>query len=473
MLSFRNLLIFSVVAAFLALLFAGPRLGGVPRPGDLDPAGHTDIASEDPAPADSADVATDDPAPAAPADFITADSEVSPPIDVPTAGTALVPPAPDATESPGEARTYTRYLPHVLSSQSLGRTRVAWFGGKTPHNVILFVGDGMGTGHLAAAGAYRNGRPGRLVFERFPHHARVTTTNLSGAVTDSAAAATAMATCVKTLNGVISVALPGDGQPLPTVLEAFQSLGKRTGLVTTSTLTDATPAAFGAHAVDRGDDAGIADHYLSKTRPHVLLGGGSPALAPQAAAAAGYTVVQDLAGLLAVDPAAERVAGLFGDGPMPSAEDGLGALPSLADMTRAALAALEPHPNGFFLLVEEEGTDTFAHLNDLRRTVRAVLELDDAVEVARAWAERRRDTLVVVTADHETGGLTDVRDKGAGRLPAARWTTPNHTDRRVPIFAAGPTAERVVGSLDNTGLAPLLLETPLMPRCGAGSMPSP
>lgn len=360
---------------------------------------------------------------------------------------------------------FARYLPVALSNQPSGRAGIARVD-SSPANVILFIGDGMGASHVAAARAFRYGDHGRLAFESFPHRATMVTTNIYGEVTDSAAAGTAMATCTKVANGVISKASPTSGESLPTALEAFGNLHKSTGLVTTSTLTDATPAAFGAHQADRSYDEAIATDYLFRSRPHVLLGGGSPGLSPQRAAGAGYRVVRSRATLAALDPAgADPVAGLFGDGPLPSAADGLGDLPSLAEMTREALAILDRGPNGFFLLVEEEGTDTFAHTNDLGRTVRATLELADAVQVARGWAETHRDTLILVTADHETGGLTAVQSKGPGKLPGARWTTVDHTDLPVPVYAVGPGAAQVVGSLDNTDLSAILLPPGALPHC--------
>ncbi len=140
-------------------------------------------------------------------------------------------------------------------------------------NVILFIGDGMGFAQVEAAGMFATGRPGTLSFETFPFRGSVRTGNAVGEVTDSAAAATAMATGVKVGNGVISMALPGNGAPLETALERFKASGKSTGLVTTTIITHATPAAFGAHEPSRNNYSGIADDYLNDSRPNVLLGG--------------------------------------------------------------------------------------------------------------------------------------------------------------------------------------------------------
>ena len=125
-------------------------------------------------------------------------------------------------------------------------------GGGGPHNVILFIGDGMGFEQVKAAGIYAHGTSGTLSFESLPYQGEVTTTSADNPVTDSAAAATAMATGFKVNNRVISVAIPGDGRDLETVLERLRDQGKSTGLVTIAYVTHATPAAFGAHESDRG-----------------------------------------------------------------------------------------------------------------------------------------------------------------------------------------------------------------------------
>ena len=144
---------------------------------------------------------------------------------------------------------------------------------KRPTNVILFIGDGMGPEQVKAASHYAGGP---LSFERLPYHGRAMTWPASNPldVTDSAAAATAMATGMKVSNGVLSVAIPGDGRPLPTILEQFKQMGRSTGLVTTTYITHATPAAFAAHVASRDKHDLIAQDYLQRTRPDVMLGGG-------------------------------------------------------------------------------------------------------------------------------------------------------------------------------------------------------
>lgn len=332
-------------------------------------------------------------------------------------------------------------------------------------NVILFIGDGMGTEHVAAARCFK-GAP--LGFEDFPHAALVDTDSLDG-LTDSAAAATAIATGTR-----VSTWTYGErvSSPLPTILEYFRANGRRTGLVTTDYLTSATPAAFATHAYDRGDTAQIAADYLRLRQPNVLLGGGGYDLDPESAGEAGYDVVTNAAELAEVDPAATTfLSGQFGAGQMAYETDGIGDQPHLRDMTAAALAVLEQEPAGFFLMVEGANVDHASHAWNLVRLVPEMLELDAAVQVAADWASNRTDTLIVVTADHETGGLTVTADNGTGILPDVEWTDTWHTQTPVGCWAWGPGSERVAGFMANTntfrvlrdsaGLQPFFLRPPL------------
>lgn len=324
-------------------------------------------------------------------------------------------------------------------------------------NVILFIGDGMGFEQVKAAGMFATGRPGTLSFESFPFFGSMHTGNAGGEVTDSAAASTAMATGIKVGNGVISMALPGNGAPLETALERFQASGKSTGLVTTTIITHATPAAFGAHEPSRHNFSGIAGDYLNDSRPNVLLGG-AEYLTADAAVAAGYTVVVDRDGLQALDPEVEnRVSGQFGSGDMPYEADGLGGLPTLSEMTLAALRILENDPDGFFLMVEGGRIDHACHSHDIGRAIGETIEFSRAVEIAAEWSDDHPDTVLVVTADHETGGMRVLANNGAGNLPSVAWGTTGHTSVPVPVFARGVDPASVPEPMENTDIFDLLM----------------
>lgn len=322
-------------------------------------------------------------------------------------------------------------------------------GAATIRNVILCVGDGMGPGQVAAARCYAGTN---LVFESFPYQSNVSTLSAGGGVTDSAAAATALATGRKVYNGVVSLAMPGGGEELETALERFSRLGKSTGLVTTSYLTDATPACFGAHISSRWNWAAIADDYLARSRPNVLFGGGGCGLSEAAARAAGYLVVTNAETLAALrEGEVSHAAGLFGVGALPFECDGLGDRPTLTQMATAALDLLSRDPDGFFLMAEGGLIDIACHGSDLYRCVTETLAFNEMVRAVAAWAEGREDTLVLVAADHETGGLSVLADNGAGVLPTVAWrSVGGHSATPVTVCGQGVNAELAGGIWDNT-----------------------
>lgn len=321
-----------------------------------------------------------------------------------------------------------------------------------PRNVILFIGDGMGSEQVKAATLYK-GDP--LSFEGLPYQGMVTTYSANAAITDSAAAATAIATGVKVNNGVISLAIPGDGSKLETLLELYQKRGKKTGLLTTAYLTHATPAAFGAHETNRGYYSDIGTDYRNQSRPNILFGGGGNGLEAAATASSGYAVALSTADFGSLDPTAEHLAGLFGTGYMPYEAAYLSLretypYPRLNEMVAKALDALEEHPEGFFLMVEAARIDHACHSNLLVESVHETLELGNAVQVALDWMSTRTDTLLLVTADHETGGLSVTADNGANEYPDATFSSIWHTSADVPVYATGPNADLVTGVMDNT-----------------------
>ena len=326
----------------------------------------------------------------------------------------------------------------------------------TANNVILFIGDGMGFEQVKAAGMVASGESGTLSFESFPHNGSISTNDAEGRTTDSAAAATAMATGVKVRNGVIAMEIRGSGRPLETILEHYKAAGKRTGLVTTAFLAHATPAAFAAHTPRRDDYDNIVSDYLHKSRPNILFGGGKY-ISGDVARRAGYTVVVDRAGLMALDKKKETmVAGFFGEEHMPFASDGPGPLPRLSEMTQVALRILGDPPGGFFLMVEGGRIDPACHANDISRAVSETIEFSNAVAEAIQWSKGRTDTLIVVTADHETGGLRVLKNNGAGVVPTVSWGSAGHTSLNVPVYAWGPNGDSISGTHENTHIFTVL-----------------
>lgn len=350
-----------------------------------------------------------------------------------------------------------------------------------PRNVILLIGDGMGPEQVKAASLFAHGADGKLFMQSLPKQATVATHPAAGpsVITDSAAAATAMATGRKVDGNVLSVALPGDGKPLKTALEYAQEAGQRTGLVTTTTVTNATPAAFTSHVSHRSQVAQIAE-MIYQIRPNVLLGGGGAGQDPESARKAGYVTVTDRAGMASLDPASSPyVCGMFGRADLPyeslyakGATRAYDTLPHLSEMAASALKLLEGSESGFFLMIEGGIIDHAGHANDLEASIMETLEFDRSVKVVMDWARGRDDTLVLVTADHETGGLTVVDSPGKGSLPTVTWSTKNHTGIRVPAFAWGTGSTQVTGDLDNTDIFAIITGKPKPSPRSATTLPA-
>lgn len=334
-----------------------------------------------------------------------------------------------------------------------------------PRNIVFLIGDGMGFEEVRAARLYSVGVSGTLFFETFPYKSQVTTFSANNNVTDSAAAATAIATGRKVDNGVISV--DSNGQALETILEHCKDNGKSTGLISTTYITHATPAAFGAHTANRNSYGVIAGDYLELTRPNILLGGGGNGMTPVSAQAAGYTVVTDYNAMLAPETVqSTMVSGQFGESHLPyeydyeiGADLGYDSYPHLSEMTEFALAVLNHDPDGFFLMVEGGRIDHAGHENNIARNIYETLEFNNAVQIVYDWAQLHPDTLILVTADHETGGLEVTGDNGQGSFPTVFWRTTGHTGVSVPIYAWGVNAEMVSGTLDNTDLYSIAIST--------------
>lgn len=322
-----------------------------------------------------------------------------------------------------------------------------------PKNVIICVGDGMGFEAVKAASYYASGEIGTLSFEQFPYIAEIATHAANTPMTDSAAAATAIATGHKVNNGVISMEIPGSGTPLKTLLEISQDLNKRTGLVSTTYITHATPAAFGAHNAQRNNLGEIAHDYLHATRPNVIFGGGGNGLTEERAEIAGYTVVSNREELLNLNTETETlVSGQFGESNIPYMYDGRDNLPHLTEMASVCLDILFQQPEGFFLLLEGGRIDHAGHSNDIDRQLLETIEFSDAIQTVYDRVSDTDDTIILVTADHETGGLRVHENNGQGKVPVISWSTGGHTVSNVPLYGWGRNAEHVEGVMNNTDL---------------------
>ena len=298
-------------------------------------------------------------------------------------------------------------------------------------NVIFLVSDGMSLGTLTLAERYRRRHEGRgthwldLYARPDVRRALVDTASASSVVTDSAAASSAWGGGAKVDNG--SINFTPDGRPRTPILHLARAAGLGTGLVSTATITHATPAGFAAQVARRADEQIIAAQYLA-AGIDVLLGGGAQFFDPARRtdqrdlaadyARAGYQVVRDQAALRGA-PADSRLLGLFADGHLPHTLDHradaalAAAVPNLAEMARVALARLARQPRGFVLQIEGARIDHAAHANDIGGLLFDQLAFDDAVGAALEFAAGRHDTLVLVTTDHGNAnpGLNGVGER--------------------------------------------------------------
>ncbi len=317
-------------------------------------------------------------------------------------------------------------------------------------NIILLIGDGMGPGQLTAA-EIENGDD-QLALMGLPYMSMVSTNSYSYYVTDSAASATALATGFKTKNGVISIG--PNGETLISVVEVAEENELSTGIVSNTRVTHATPAAFMSHVNNRNQESLIAEQVLS-SGVDVILGGGSSYFASLDPQGAGYTVVETIGELMDIESG--KVLGLFSlDYMSYEHERDPDIEPSLAEMTRKSIELLSSDPEGFFLMIEGGRIDHASHDNDFETTISEVCAFDLAVLEALEFASMRNDTLVIVTADHETGGLL-ITGGYLGGTPSYSWISDDHTGSMVPVFAYGPMAEAILGFTDNTDIGIFLI----------------
>ena len=335
---------------------------------------------------------------------------------------------------------------------------IAW-GGTWDHHaaesargLILVVGDGMGVGQHTLAYYFGEDYPPA----DFEHVGLMATHPAERVqVTESGAAASAMATGHKTNRAVLG--LDARGQRVETVLELAEARGLVTGLVTTAAITDATPAAFAAHVSDRSEHREIA-RQMTSAGIEILLGGGREHFSTTkdgddllaSLTERGVQIIFDLDGQLDAD---RPVLGLFGDGELPVPPK---RKPTLEAMARLALDRLKGHPQGFFLMIEDEGTDTYSHRNDTKAVMAVLGDLMSTVRLLLDFQAQNPEVLLVFLGDHDTGGLR-LQEKGA-RPGKLKWSTRGHTGNFVPVFSTGPGSAAFGGVLDNAEVGRRLMD---------------
>lgn len=318
-----------------------------------------------------------------------------------------------------------------------------------PKNIIFMIGDGMGISQVFA-GMTANGN--KLFLENFKHIGFSKTQSASDYITDSAAGGTALSCGEKSYNGAIGVNL--DTLPIENFREYSERIGKATGVISTSAITHATPASYIAHQPMRTMYEEIAEDFL-KTNIDVFIGGGYKHFAERqdgqnlldSLESKGYNVQADINEIEKVKSG--KLAGL-------TAYEHNDRLSFRKDMllkaTKAALNILDNHKDGFFLMVEGSQIDWGGHQNNTFYVVEEMLDFDRTIGVALEFAARNKNTLIIVTSDHETGGFSILDgNMKTGKVKGA-FSSGDHTGVAVPVFAFGPGAENFVGFMENNSI---------------------
>lgn len=332
--------------------------------------------------------------------------------------------------------------------------------GTRPRNVVLMIGDGMGLTQITAA-LYANDN--EIAFERMPVVGLHKSYSSDDLITDSAAGATAFACGEKTYNGAIAVR--PDHSPCTTLLERAEAAGMPTGLVATSTIVHATPAAFYAHVDSRRDYPEIAAQ-LATSGVDFWVGGGQQFFARRddgrdvvaEMTAAGRTVesyFERATAEMSPDPTRPYAYLTADEDPLP-ASGGRDYLTRATELALDYLSDRDTADAGFFLMVEGSQIDWGGHANDSEYIISETREFADVVGDVLDFAQRDGETLVVVTADHETGGYAINKGSELGRIEGA-FTSDYHTADLIPVFAAGPGAELFGGIYENTAIHDKLL----------------
>ena len=337
---------------------------------------------------------------------------------------------------------------------------------KPVQNLIFMIGDGMGLSQVSMLSIENDYR--QTAFDRAQNVALLVTRSANNRVTDSAAAGTALATGHKTNNGMIG--MRPDSTPVASLIERASQLGRPTGVVVTCLLQHATPAAFYAHVPSRRSYQRISDQ-LAESGLTLALGGGrsyaarseeGPMTGLERLQERGYAVLERPSQLDTI--ARTPVMGFFAEGHLPSMLQGRGDF--LPRATRTALRLLEGEADslgtGFVLMVEGSQIDMEVHANRADGVLAEMQDFERAVAAAVEFTRCHPGTLLVVTADHETGGLfipsSDSDFEQAEKGIDLRFGTEGHTAAFVPVFLYGTGAERINGVMENTELSARLME---------------
>lgn len=320
--------------------------------------------------------------------------------------------------------------------------------GKKVKNVILMIGDGMSLMHVYTAWAANRGK---LWLENAQATGLSKTWAVKKLVTDSGSGGTSLATGVKTVYHAVGV--DPEGKPLTSLVDVAKELGKDAGMAVTCRLWDATPCDFCCHNIDRDKEEELVGDYPTSGVDFVF-GGGAQKFTNRKDGRdifkelqkKGYHVSRTLDDFFAYDKNSRIFAVPYDkDTPLPDERGDL-----LARASMKGISLMNQNKNGFFMMIEGSQLDDYGHFNQLDLLMKETLDFDKTIGEVMKWAAKDGETLVVVTADHETGGLTLVNgNKDEGRVECC-FSTKDHSGAMVPVYAFGPGAENFTGIFENT-----------------------
>lgn len=316
-----------------------------------------------------------------------------------------------------------------------------------PRNVIVMIGDGMGPNDLILTEKYSTGiYPFGLIMNLIPNTGWATTHSADSAITDSAASATALATGVKTNNGMIGMA--PDGTVLKNVSEIAREEGKKIGIVTNDNIVGATPSAFSVHNISRLNVRELEKSYVEYA-PDVLIGQGVGKFTNHNLTK--FLISTGMSGMDNINSTLNKdynkpFLGFFKENTTAQTTD------TLAHYTEVALNRLKNDDEGFFLMVENTSADNAGHSNDMAGKLNGVPNLERAIAVVLKFMKENPDTLLIITSDHETGGVQ--LPEGNKYPDNSLFTTTDHSAANVRTFAVGYGAEYFNNkTIDNTDIA--------------------
>ncbi len=356
------------------------------------------------------------------------------------------------TDMPSRASTYLKTINHrIYHNKNISKIYRPTFSSDQKNipiqNVILLIGDGNGLTQISSS-TLANG--GNLTLTQLKSIGLLKTQSADDFTTDSAAAGTALATGAKTNNRAIGV--DTSKKPLLNITEILSEHGFLSGCITTDKMTGATPASFYAHQKDRSDTLDIAKDLL-KSKLSLFIGGGSKDF-QNVGLPEKFAILNDIN--LVGQSKKDKVGYFISETEVPSVLKGRGNM--LSEATRNALHFFQNKNKPFFLMVEGAQIDNYGHLNNVAGIVSEGLDFDEAIAEAIKFADKTGNTLVIITADHETSGFSIPQGNLENNMIEGDFTTHDHTGTMVPIFAYGPRSQEFQGVYGNDELFAKILK---------------